>query len=407
MHSSSQTIGAIATALAKAQAELENPEKTMLATIPSASGGRSFRYASLASGLDLVRKCLGEHEIAVMQTTAIDQAQIILTTLLVHASGEWVSSVWPVCPMAEPSAHVKGAALTYARRYALFALVGIAGEDDLDSPDLVTADPPESPKEQPPEAERAAGSTNRPPTKPTHHRATQPPVRLASERGTRTPTLPPEASEKLQHRLISELAEVSEPEALAAWAHRIMPIKNQLSVADAETIEIAFTARLNQLASTASARPAASHDAKAQKGRRVTEVVPIGKPMRERDRNHLRFVASQPCLICGRAPSDAHHVKFAEQRAMGRKVSDKFTVPICRLHHRELHRHGNERAWWESQTIDPLLVAAELWARTHKIDPAAAKHNILERTEINGRQSQINNTKPISKTKPIVRPEAG
>jgi hypothetical protein len=96
MHNSSETIGAIATALAKAQAELENPEKTMVATLPAGNGGRSFRYASLASGLDLVRKCLGQHEIAVMQTTAIGQAQIILTTLLVHASGEWVSSTWPV-----------------------------------------------------------------------------------------------------------------------------------------------------------------------------------------------------------------------------------------------------------------------------------------------------------------------
>ena len=97
MHSASPTIGAIATALAKAQSELENPEKTMSATIPTGDGGRSFRYASLASGLDLVRKCLGQHEIAVMQTTALHQAQIILTTLLVHASGEWVSSTWPVC----------------------------------------------------------------------------------------------------------------------------------------------------------------------------------------------------------------------------------------------------------------------------------------------------------------------
>lgn len=137
MQTSSETIGAIATALAKAQAELENPEKTLTATIPARDGERTFRYASLASGLDLVRKCLGQHEIAVMQTTALDNGQIILTTMLVHASGEWVSSVWPVCAATESSAHVKGAALTYARRYALFTLVGIAGEDDLDAPDLL------------------------------------------------------------------------------------------------------------------------------------------------------------------------------------------------------------------------------------------------------------------------------
>jgi hypothetical protein len=97
---------------------------------------RTFHYASLANGLDLVRKCLGHREIAVMQTTAVDQGQIVLTTLLVHASGEWVSSIWPVCLATEPSAHVKGTALTYARRYALFTIVGIAGEDDLDAPEL-------------------------------------------------------------------------------------------------------------------------------------------------------------------------------------------------------------------------------------------------------------------------------
>ena len=102
MHSSSETIGAIATALAKAQAELTNPEKTLTATIAARNGERTFRYASLATGLDLVRKCLGQHQIAVMQATAVDQGQILLTTLLVHASGEWVSSLWPVCPAANP-----------------------------------------------------------------------------------------------------------------------------------------------------------------------------------------------------------------------------------------------------------------------------------------------------------------
>jgi ERF superfamily len=99
----------------------------------------------LASGLDIVRKCLGQHEIATIQTTAIDQnaGHIRLTTLLAHASGEWISSDWPVCPISETAtSHRMGAALTYARRYALFALVGIAGEDDLDAPDLTTEPSP-------------------------------------------------------------------------------------------------------------------------------------------------------------------------------------------------------------------------------------------------------------------------
>ena len=142
MQRSSETIGAIAGALAKAQIDLVNPEKSLTATIRSPfprEGDRSFRYASLSSGLDLVRKSLGRHEIATVQTTSIDEGAglIRLTTTLAHSSGEWVSSDWPVCPVSETATpHRMGAALTYARRYALFTLVGIAGEDDLDAPDL-------------------------------------------------------------------------------------------------------------------------------------------------------------------------------------------------------------------------------------------------------------------------------
>src|SRR5438067_8930335 len=142
MQRSSETIGAIAAALAKAQIDLVNPEKSLTATIRSPSpreGDRSFRYASLANGLDLVRKSLGQHEIATLQTTSIDEATglIRLTTTLAHSSGEWVSSDWPVCPISETASPQRmGAALSYARRYALFTLVGIAGEDDLDAPEL-------------------------------------------------------------------------------------------------------------------------------------------------------------------------------------------------------------------------------------------------------------------------------
>src|SRR3954464_3250973 len=142
MQRTSETIGAIATALAKAQTELQNPEKSLTATIRSPfprEADRSFRYASLSTGLDLVRNSLGRHEIATVQTTSIDEGAglIRLTTTLAHSSGEWVSSDWPACPVGGTSApHRMGAALTYARRYALFTLVGIAGEDDLDAPDL-------------------------------------------------------------------------------------------------------------------------------------------------------------------------------------------------------------------------------------------------------------------------------
>jgi hypothetical protein len=118
MQHSSDSVGALAAALAKAQAEIANPEKSLTATIVSPfprEGSRTFRYAPLSSGLDLVRKCLGQHEIATVQTTAIDRDSglIRLTTTLVHASGEWVSSDWPVCPVSETAApHRLGAALT-------------------------------------------------------------------------------------------------------------------------------------------------------------------------------------------------------------------------------------------------------------------------------------------------------
>ena len=129
--------------------------------------------------------------------------------------------------------------------------------------------------------------------------------------------------------------------------------------------------------------------------------------MRERDRDHLKFVAAQPCLVCGRTPSDPHHIKFAEHRAMGRRVSDRFTVPICRLHHRELHRRGNERAWWQKQGIDPLVVAANLWAKTHAATPTTALAADIDRpANVNGSDSGAVVRLQNDETKPILGPEA-
>src|SRR5262245_34312002 len=173
MPRSSDSVAALASALAKAQAQLINPEKSLTATIHSGRAGeakRSFRYAPLASGLDIVRKTLGQHEIATVQTTTVDNAvgMINLTTMLAHASGEWIASDWPVCPIAETANPQRmGAALTYARRYALFTLVGIAGEDDLDAPDLCTSPPATG---APSRSRRAGppgpGETERPPGGP-------------------------------------------------------------------------------------------------------------------------------------------------------------------------------------------------------------------------------------------------
>jgi ERF superfamily len=400
MQQSSPSVGALAAALAKAQAAIANPEKSLTATITSPfprEGSRTFRYAPLASGLDLVRKCLGQHEIATIQATTIDRETnlIRLTTTLAHVSGEWVSSDWPVCPIDEVSApHRLGAALTYARRYALFTLVGIAGEDDLDAPDL-------------PAAVAVPGSTNGPllPAETGDRPLEAPEKRGRSER-PKPPALPCQDSDKLREKLLSELEGLKTSEALALWAKPTLRLKNQLSAADAHAVEAAFTARLAQLGDDAAElhdpteKGDGGHSPSIDTGQRPVTV--IAKPVRERDRHHLKFVASQPCLVCGRTPSDAHHVKFAEQRAMGRKVSDRFTVPICRLHHRELHRGGNERIWWENLGIDPLKIAAALWNETHAVTPA--KTRSVEpvpagpAAKLNGRQLE---------TKSILRPGAG
>src|SRR3974390_536954 len=144
MQRSSESIGTIAAALAKAQAQLVNPEKSLVATIASEGrrgAERTFRYAPLSSGLDIVRKTLSQHEIATVQTTSIDESAGIvrLSTVLAHASGEWIGSEWPVCAGSEAATPPRmGAALTYARRYALFTVVGIAGEDGVDAPGLTT-----------------------------------------------------------------------------------------------------------------------------------------------------------------------------------------------------------------------------------------------------------------------------
>ena len=369
MHQSSERIGTIAAALARAQAELANPEKTLIAVIRSPfprEDDRAFRYASLASGLDIIRKTLSQQEIATVQTTRIEPTtgQIHLTTLLAHASGEWISSDWPVCASKDFEApHRMGAALTYARRYALFALVGIAGEDDLDAPDAI-AGPPAT-------AEPQGSSTSK--SKPSKGVLNRPAI------------LSPPQSADLRNRLLTQLSPLSSSDHLLAWAKASLPLKNTLREADARTVEAAYKTRLEQAAPFLAnppqqERPAATDQAvtaeplqgKAAAGQAVQRLAPSDargnglafpkEPPRKRNKAHLLFVRGQPCLICKQIPSDAHHLKFAQPRALGRKVSDEFTVPLCRSHHQALHRHGNEPAWWANLQISPLPVASELWA---------------------------------------------
>ena len=347
MHRSSESIGAIAAALAKAQGELTNPEKSLIATIRSPiprEGDRTFRYASLASGLDIVRKSLGQHEIATVQTTAIDQdsGQIRLTTLLAHASGEWISSDWPVCAVSETATpHRMGAALTYARRYALFALVGIAGEDDLDAPDLLTEPSAAVTTDTSQGAPNGRKSPNG-----SIHKPRQP-----------KPLLAIEPSAALRSELIAEIQQFKDPDDLALWAHRRLPAKNTLTADDARAVEVAYQELLIQ----SDAQP---QDVAALDQPTSTLASPLLKAGRKRNKAHLAFVAAQACLICKRSPCDAHHLKFAQPRSLGRKVSDEFTVPLCREHHRDLHRHGNEVAWWNNVQVAPIEVAQDLWQMT-------------------------------------------
>ena len=374
MHRSSETIGAIAAALAKAQAELTNPEKSLSAVIRSPfprEGERAFRYASLASGLDIVRKCLGQHEIATVQTTAIDQArgQIQLTTLLAHASGEWISSDWPVCPTSETAApHRMGAALTYARRYALFALVGIAGEDDLDAPDLLVEPSPvveaparSDPNRQPRASRRTARSTNR----GSRNRCSQPspPRPCATSCWPRSPASTTatiwrcgrtgDCLPRIRSRRTTPVA-VEE-------AYR-----KQLEISSTDEAALVHPDGCYAGPDTSAAVSVNSPLTQPQNGAE-SQVTPLCKPARKRSKAHLLFVAAQPCLVCQRFPCDAHHLKFAQPRSLGRKVSDEYTVPLCRDHHDELHRHGNEIAWWANAQIAPLTAARNLWATSPQL----------------------------------------
>ena len=378
MQRSSPSIAALATALAKAQIELTNPEKSLIGTIEprrGEGGARQFRYAPLSSGLEIVRKTLGQHEIATVQTTAIDQVAGIvnLTTVLAHSSGEWIASDWPVCPIAETERpHRMGAALTYARRYALFTLVGIAGEDDLDALDLIAPIPQtEKPR---------TGSTS------SSNRGQQSASDALARRGKKakklgSPTLRRELSAalsaSLRTELLREIEDLSAPDDAALWAHRKLPAKNQLSATDAQQVEEAFAAKLAVIqAQSAKSDDVLSYQSLAEQTGAATQinksVLVFPEPRRIRDRDHIRHVIKQPCLLCGRRPSDPHHLRFAQSSVLGRKVSDEFTVPVCRAHHREIHRCGDEESWWRNTRIDALAAARALWLETHPLPRAEA-----------------------------------
>jgi hypothetical protein len=413
MQRSSDTIGALAAALAKAQAELTNPEKSLTATIPPVfprEATRTFRYAALSNGLDIVRKCLGRHEIATVQATGIDREAglIKLTTTLAHSSGEWLSSDWPVCSVSETGApHRMGAALTYARRYALFTLVGIAGEDDLDAPHLPQSSGIEgfsdagSPSAAKSNGHDAANGNDR-----------RRPNNIAA---IAKPALAAVASAEVRQQLLAEIAQLASTEQIDGWAIGGLPAKNSLVVADAQLVEQAFRAKLHELSAWQSqdttpagalAHQTAAKDAGTDRG--ATAETPslthsaISSPRRRRDKAHRTFVSAQACVVCGREPSDAHHLRFAQPRALGSKVSDEFTVPLCRSHHRDVHRTGNEVAWWTQFGIEPLAIAYRLWIQTHPV-PAHESPGIAE-SSMSGAEDVTNQPAADSAISKITKP---
>ena len=311
------------------------PTKSLTATIPALfprEADRTFRYAPLSAGLEIVRKCLGQHEIAVVQTTAIEKEAglIQLTTMLAHSSGEWMSSDWPVCPVAEMAApHRMGAALTYARRYALFTLVGIAGEDDLDAPDLPTLGSKAGNAattfkwSKPARANGQAGTAVTNPVAVGRDRQ-----RGRARAAVAKPVLAAEASAARRQELLGEIAACASFDQIDGWTVGGLPAKNTLQATDSQLIEDAFRKKLAELvplsegrSQVSGAQPEAISQSSvvagtpaltAEQDLNFEHFAVTPKPRRLRDKHHRQFVSAQPCLVCGRQPSDAHHLRFTQ-----------------------------------------------------------------------------------------------
>src|SRR5271165_815821 len=198
------------------------------------------------------------------------------------------------------------------------------------------------------------------------------------------------------YNTFADLAGLQSLDGAADWVHKNLPVKNMLSSVDAESVEASFRERLAAIEAAARASDNWSHVSTAKGGTApidrppgsdaepfdASSEDPAGGPtilpyrpaarrcriaektIRLRDKEHCKFVTTQACVVCGRTPTEAHHIRFAQPRALGRKVSDEYTVPVCRLHHRELHRYGDEASWWAGVGTDPLSIALELWRRS-------------------------------------------
>jgi hypothetical protein len=236
-------------------------------------------------------------------------------------------------------------------------LVGIAGEDDFDAPDLAVTPGSNPTPVAPPGSALPAATANAPWRAETK--------RAAAAGRAAAPAADPKTSEALAARLLAELQSLANVEDIDRWAHQVWRHATTLTVQGAQRLGEALEDRLTRLQASEQSTPSpqsADNDGATGWGR-----MRVG--MRRRDREHLRYVAKQPCLVCGRTPSDPHHLRFAQPKGPGLKVSDEFTVPLCRAHHRELHRASNEVAWWSRLAIEPLEVARRLWLTTHDIKP--------------------------------------
>ena len=231
----------------------------------------------------------------------------------------------------------------------------------------------------------------------------EPAVRASNVRKDPTPRpakagLSAQESATLRDQLIADLNRLQSSDEAADWVHKNLAVKNTLTAADADSVEASFRERLSTIESSIRGRPKDNcssaleediefsgrkafrrPDRRRRRQPRSSCRGPAGtrrrrvavKTIRLRDKEHCKYVTTQPCVVCGRTPSEAHHIRFAQPRALGRKVSDEYTVPVCRLHHRELHRYGDEASWWAGVNVDPIPIALELWRSSAPMVPAA------------------------------------
>jgi hypothetical protein len=384
VHRSSETFAALASALAKAQAHLVNPEKSLTATIRTGRAGeteRSFRYAPLSRGLEIVRKTLSEQEIAVIQTTAVDQASRVLnlTTLLAHSSGEWIASHWPDCSIAElVSPHRMGAALTYARRYALFTLVGIAGEDDLDAPDLCDGPPSPTPSADEQSPKPGHGQPPVPQRKPGNGQRRYP--FMASGRAASSRSNRPRCGRSCWPRL--------------GASHRLMgPRFGRARRSPPRTGSWRLTPSLWSMPLSTGYR--SSHHPQQPQTTLLPELTVL-EPMRRSQRETATSItptastrACSPLRQRGTIETASTFAMSPSKRALfaaannliriisaaynrGRSAARPAMNSLSRsaaLITRAVHRVGDEQAWWTAAGIDPVEVARQLWRQTRLDDP--------------------------------------